>query len=56
MVAVDISNRGRPYRLGAYDATVQECLRQLKRSGEPVNVFVTIAAARQVRFKKVYKY
>lgn len=42
--------RGRPLRLGRYDSVVQECLRELKRSGERVNAFVAIATARQVNF------
>ena len=47
---LDNGPRGRPLRLGRHDAAVQECLRELKRSGERVNAFVAIATARQVCF------
>uniref|UniRef100_A0A0P6D7J8 RNA-directed DNA polymerase n=1 Tax=Daphnia magna TaxID=35525 RepID=A0A0P6D7J8_9CRUS len=44
--------RGRPLRLGPHDEAVQECIRELKRSGERVNAFVAMATARQVLLQK----
>ena len=43
--------RGRPSLLGKHDAEVQDCLRELKRSGEKINAFVAMTCARQVHSK-----
>lgn len=48
MTALTTGSRGRPVRLGQHDQTVQECIKELLRSGEKVNAFVAIATARQV--------
>jgi len=40
--------RGRPMRLGKYDEVVQECIRELIKSGERVSSFLAIATAKQV--------
>lgn len=40
--------RGRPMRLGKYDEVVQECIRELIKSGERVTSFLAIATAKQV--------
>lgn len=48
MSSLSVLPRGRPLRLGSHDAAVQECIRELKRSGERVNAFVAMATARQV--------
>jgi hypothetical protein len=48
--SLNVLPRGRPLRLGPHDEAVQECIRELKRSGERVNAFVAMATARQVIF------
>ncbi|PSN40211.1 hypothetical protein C0J52_17645 [Blattella germanica] len=40
--------RGRPRRLGKYDEVVEECIRELVKSGEKVSSFLAIATAKQV--------
>lgn len=40
--------RGRPMRLGKYDTTVQNCIRQLVASGEKPTSFLAVATAKQV--------
>ncbi|PSN40209.1 hypothetical protein C0J52_17643 [Blattella germanica] len=40
--------RGRPMRLGKYDKVVQDCIRQLIKSGEKVSSFLVITTAKQV--------
>ncbi|XP_057370368.1 uncharacterized protein LOC130691442 [Daphnia carinata] len=49
---LNVLPRGRPLRLGPHDEAVQECIRELKRSGERVNAFVAMATARQVLLQK----
>lgn len=46
--SLSVIPRGRPLRLGSHDGAVQECIRELKCSGERVNAFVVMATARQV--------
>ena len=48
ITGLDTGPRGRPSLLGKHDAEVQECLRELKRSGEKINAFVAMTCARQV--------
>ncbi|XP_014253373.1 uncharacterized protein LOC106668790 isoform X2 [Cimex lectularius] len=42
------SQRGRPVRLGKYDEVVQECLKELIKSGEKVTSFLAITTAKQI--------
>ena len=51
ITGLDTGPRGRPSLLGKHDAEVQECLRELKRSGEKINAFVAMTCARQVSSK-----
>ncbi len=43
-----LGRRGRPMRLGKYDATVQKCIRELVESGEKPTSFLAVATAKQV--------
>ena len=54
--SLNVLPRGRPLRLGPHDTAVQECIRELKRSGERVNAFVAMATARQVMPSRVSLY
>uniref|UniRef100_A0A0A9XZG8 Gypsy retrotransposon integrase-like protein 1 n=1 Tax=Lygus hesperus TaxID=30085 RepID=A0A0A9XZG8_LYGHE len=48
VTSLGYSPRGRPLRLGKYDEMVQECLRELLRSGERVSSFLAITTAKEV--------
>ena len=52
---LDYSRRGRPMRLGQYDALVRDCINKLvKSSGEKVSSFMAIATAKQVCATDIY--
>lgn len=46
--ALDYNPRGRPMRLGKYDEIVQECIKDLIKTGEKPSAFLAIATARHV--------
>lgn len=48
VTSLGFSQRGRPLRLGKYDEVVQECLKELFRSGEKVTSFLAITTAKEV--------
>ncbi|KAF6215658.1 hypothetical protein GE061_010414 [Apolygus lucorum] len=48
VTSLGYSPRGRPLRLGKYDEMVQECLKELLRSGERVSSFLAITTAKEV--------
>lgn len=48
VTSLGYSQRGRPLRLGKYDEVVQECLKELVRSGEKVSSFLAITTAKQI--------
>ena len=45
---LDYGARGRPMRLGRYDAVVRAAIDKLLQEGEKVSSFLVIAAAKQV--------
>ena len=45
---MDHGPRGRPMRLGKYDAVVKNCIKELVASGEKMSSFLAIATAKQV--------
>lgn len=48
VTSLGYSTRGRPLRLGKYDEVVQECLKELVRSGERMTSFLAITTAKQI--------
>ncbi|XP_054285183.1 uncharacterized protein LOC129001769 [Macrosteles quadrilineatus] len=48
VTSLGYSQRGRPLRLGKYDELVQECIKDLVRSGEKVSSFLAIATAKEI--------
>lgn len=48
VTSLGYSQRGRPLRLGKYDEVVQDCLRDLVRSGEKVSSFLAITTAKEI--------
>ena len=56
-VVLDYGARGRPVRLGRYDAVVRAAIKKLLGEGEKVSSFLCIAVAKQVgrkRSKRLY--
>lgn len=48
VTSLGYSQRGRPLRLGKYDELVQECLKDIVRSGEKVSTFLAISTAKEI--------
>ena len=46
--SLGFAQRGRPMRLGKYDALVQECIEALSKEGEKLSSFLVITTAKQV--------
>lgn len=48
VTSLGYSPRGRPLRLGKYDEIVQECLKEMVRSGEKLTAFLVITTAKKI--------